>query len=94
MIDWKQKRKELVASLSDLPTSVLSLHVDHGLQSDTTKMARAAKATATATAFKAAHSELCIPWGEPPFPSRLHTNGAIESVACMARYRLMFDAMV
>jgi len=102
MIDWKQKQKnnkEEGPVLPDLPDSILSLHVDHGLQSDAVKMARAANAAATK--FKAAdHSELRIPWGSPPFPSRPGAAGegsggdAIESVARTARYRLMFDAMV
>ncbi len=102
MIDSKQKNKEPVAP--DLPDSILSLHVDHGLQSDAEKMARAARVAATT--FKAAHhSELRIPWGEPPFPSRPRPGSeyeddgegageAIESVARIARYRLMFDEMV
>jgi tRNA(Ile)-lysidine synthase len=79
----------------DLPDSILSLHVDHGLQSDAEKMAHAARTTAMT--LKADHSELRIPWGDPPFPPRPSGEGggdAVESVARTARYRLIFDAMV
>jgi tRNA(Ile)-lysidine synthase TilS/MesJ len=84
------------------------LHVDHGLQRDAKKMARAARAAAT-TFETAHHSELRIPWGEPPFPSRPRpassegegegegeggTGESVESVARIARYQLMFDEMV
>ena len=95
MIDWKQKNNKEGPGpvLPVLPDSILSLHVDHDLQSDAVKMARAANAAATK--FKVSdHSELRIPWGSPPFPSRPGGGDAIESVARTARYRLMFDAMV
>jgi tRNA(Ile)-lysidine synthase TilS/MesJ len=103
MIDWrKQKNNKEGPVPPDLPDSILSLHVDHDLQSDAAKMARTADAAATK--FKAAnHSELRIPWGSPPFPSRPGAGeegggggggNAIESVARTARYRLMFDAMI
>jgi len=109
MIDWKRKQKNdkegpVLPVLPDLPDSILSLHVDHDLQSDAVKMARAANAAATK--FKAAdHADLRIPWGTAPFPSRPGAGeggggggggggDAIESVARTARYRLMFDAMV
>ena len=107
MIDWrKQKGHKEGPVPPDLPDSILSLHVDHDLQNDAAKMARAADAAATK--FKAAdHSELRIPWGSPPFPSRPGAGeggdgggggggggDATESVARTARYRLMFDAMV
>jgi tRNA(Ile)-lysidine synthase TilS/MesJ len=93
MIDWKKNNYK---EGPDLPDSVLSLHVDHDLQSDAVKMASAANAAATR--FKVTdHAELRIPWGSPPFPSRPGGEGgsnAVESVARPARYRLMFDAMV
>jgi hypothetical protein len=99
MVDSKhQKTNTNKGSLgpSGLPDAILSLHVDHGLQSDAETMARAA--SAAATTFKADHSELRIPWGEPPFPPRPGNKGeggdAIESLARTARYRLIFDAMV
>jgi len=74
--------------------------VDHGLQSDAEKMAYAS--SAAATKFKADHSELRIPWGDPPFPPRPlprdkgegEGGDGVESLARTARYRLIFDAMV
>ena len=107
MIDWKQKinKKGPRPVLPNLPDSILSLHVNHDLQSDAVKMARAANAAATK--FKVAdHAELRIPWGSPPFPSRPGAGAGegegegevgasdVESVARTARYRLMFDEMV
>lgn len=92
MIDWKQKNSH-GASIVDLPDNVLSFHVDHGLQADAQKMARAA--SNTAARFKAAsHVELRIGWGEAPFPARPHSGEAVESRARNARYQLMFDAML
>jgi tRNA(Ile)-lysidine synthase len=107
MIDLKQKNKTPAGPTgSDLPDTVLSLHVNHDLQTDAEKMAYAA--SRAATRFKAVHSELRVPWGESPFPPRPRmgsdagagagagtgTSEAIESVARTARYRLMFDAML
>jgi tRNA(Ile)-lysidine synthase TilS/MesJ len=95
MIDYTQKTNTpATVTAADLPDSIISLHVDHNLQRDATKMAHAAGATARR--FKALHSGLRIPWGEPPFPARPRPRGgeAIESVARNARYQLMFDAMV
>lgn len=91
MIDWKLQNYGPAASLG-LPNSILSLHVGHNLQSDAEKMARAARAAASRST--AAHAELRIPWGTPPFPPRPLAGEAVESVARTARYRLMFDAMV
>lgn len=94
MIDWKHNNNQgqgPTASL-DLPDSILSLHVDHNLQSDAKKMAHAARAAATRSKA-AGHAALRIPWGSPPFPSRPRAE-SVESVARTARYRLMFDAMV
>jgi tRNA(Ile)-lysidine synthase len=64
MIDWQHKNNAPAGP--DLPTTILSLHVNHNLQSDAEKMAYAAGTAATR--FKAVHSELRVPWGEPPFP--------------------------
>lgn len=66
MIDSQQTNNALAGP--DLPDTILSLHVNHNLQSDAEKMAYAAGAAATR--FKALHSELRVPWGEPPFPPR------------------------
>jgi tRNA(Ile)-lysidine synthase len=93
MIDWKHNNNQgqgPTASL-DLPDSMISLHVDHNLQSDAEKMARAARAAATRS-NAAAHAALRIPWGTRPFPPRPRAE-LVESVARTARYRLMFDAM-
>lgn len=92
MLDWKQENKASTAA-AGLPDSVLSLHVNHNLQSDAEKMARAADAAATKF-HAAAHAELRVPWGEPPFPPRPRADEGLETVARTARYRLLFDAMV
>ena len=70
MIDWKHKNNADSGS-GDLPDAILSLHVNHNLQSDAEKMAHAARTAATR--FKAAaHAELRVPWGSPPFPPHPH----------------------
>jgi len=66
MIDWQPKNNALAGPDLRVPNSILTLHVNHNLQSDAKKMAYAAGTAATR--FKALHSELRIPWGEPPFP--------------------------
>jgi tRNA(Ile)-lysidine synthase len=66
MIDYQQKDNALARP--DFPNTILSLHVNHDLQSDAEKMAYAAGKAATR--FNALHSELRVPWGEPPFPRR------------------------
>ena len=115
MIDWQPKNNAALppgAGPHDLPDNILSLHVNHNLQSDAKKMAHAAGSAAKQ--FKAVHSELRVPWGELPFPPRPRLGmdspadavdavdagaGAdddtpIESVARIARYRLLFDEML
>ena len=62
MIDWQHKNSAVAGD------TILSLHVNHNLQSDAEKMAHAAETAATR--FKAVHSKLRVPWGEPPFPPR------------------------
>jgi tRNA(Ile)-lysidine synthase len=90
MIDWKEKNSH-EASV-DLPDTILSFHVDHNLQADARKMARAAENTAGR--FKAPHVELRVPWGKAPFPKRPRSGEAVESPARNARYQLLFDTMV
>ncbi|KAF8274873.1 PP-loop family-domain-containing protein [Lactarius quietus] len=90
MIDWKRKNTE--GASVDLPDTIMSLHVDHDLQADAKKMARAA--VMAAARFKAPHVELRVPWGEAPFPTRPSSGEAVESPARNSRYQLMFDTMV
>ena len=91
MAEWKRKNGH--GANIDLPDTILSFHVNHDLQADARKMARAA--AVSAARFKAAsHAELLVPWGKAPFPARPHSGLAIESAARNARYQLMFDAMV
>jgi len=110
MIEWKKKNKDPAGADLTLPNSILSLHVDHNLQSDAEKMARAARGAAKR--YKSTYAELRVRWGEPPFPPHPRASegedkdvneeegegegesSAIESVARIARYRLLFDAMV
>lgn len=72
MIDYQQTNSALPGL--DIPDTILSLHVNHNLQSDAKKMAYAAGTAAKR--FKALHSELLVPWGEPPFPPRPQMGGA------------------
>src|SRR6266404_518217 len=91
MIDWKRKNSD--GSGVDLPDTLESFHVDHNLQADAVKMARAANSAAKR--FQAAsHVELRVPWGEGSAPPRPDDGLAIETLARNARYQLMFDTMV
>lgn len=74
-----------------LPTSVVSLTVDHGLQASSSAMAE--HCSKTASFFGAPHLTVPIPWGEAPFPPRPSDTGAFEKIARDARYHVLFDAM-
>jgi hypothetical protein len=79
MIDWQPKNNNALAGPDLFPNAVLSMHVNHNLQSDAKKMAYAAGRAATR--FKAVHSELRVPWGEPPFPPHPTQIGAVSDAA-------------
>ncbi|KAI9507362.1 hypothetical protein F5148DRAFT_1285277 [Russula earlei] len=90
MIDRNHENESLAgANRADLPDAILSLHVNHDLQSDAGKMARAARAAARK--FNFVHDELR---GEGEAGGGVVVVSPIETVARTARYQLMFEAMV
>ncbi|KAI6127730.1 hypothetical protein EV401DRAFT_2067558 [Pisolithus croceorrhizus] len=73
------------------PASLVSLHVDHGLQRASADMAH--RAAANATSMGVPHHTLHIPWGSPPFPCRPVPGTPFENIARQARYHVLFRGM-
>ncbi|KAG2364512.1 PP-loop family-domain-containing protein [Suillus spraguei] len=90
--------KKLLADLrskamarQSIPTSVVSLSVNHNLQENSNSMA--ARSAANAVAMGVEHLTLDIPWGTPPFSAKPVAGQPIEQVAREARYHVIFDGM-
>ncbi|KAI6109663.1 hypothetical protein F5141DRAFT_1215155 [Pisolithus sp. B1] len=73
------------------PASLVSLHVDHGLQPASADMAH--RAAANATSMGVPHHTLHIPWGSPPFACRPVPGTPFENIARQARYHVLFRGM-
>lgn len=73
------------------PTSLVSLHVDHGLQPASVDMAH--RAAANATSMGITHHTLHIPWGCPPFPCRPVPGTPFENIARQVRYHVLLRGM-
>jgi tRNA(Ile)-lysidine synthase len=74
-----------------LPSTVMSLTVDHGLQESSSSMAEQCKAVATSMGVK--HRTFSVPWSKPPFPENPSSLGSLEEIARNARFRVLFEAM-
>ncbi|KAG2146892.1 PP-loop family-domain-containing protein [Suillus bovinus] len=74
-----------------IPTSVVSLSVNHNLQEASHSMA--ARSAANAAAMGIEHLTLDIPWGTPPFSDKPVASQSMEQVAREARYHVIFDGM-
>lgn len=74
-----------------LPTSVVSLTVDHTLQSSSSSMAN--RCSKNASSLNIEHITAPIPWSEPPFPPRPSDKGAFENIARDARFHVLFELM-
>lgn len=74
-----------------MPTSVVSLSVNHNLQESSHLMA--ARSAANAEAMGIEHLTLDIPWGTPPFSAKPATGQPMEQIAREARYHVVFDGM-
>ncbi|TFK54674.1 hypothetical protein OE88DRAFT_1623776 [Heliocybe sulcata] len=72
-----------------LPTSVVSLTIDHGLQESSSAMADHCSRTSASLGVE--HVTRKISWSQPPFPSK--PIRSFEKTARDARYHLLFDAM-
>lgn len=73
------------------PVSVVSLHVNHGLQPASADMAD--RAAANAASMGIPHRTLHIPWGRAPFPNRPVPSTPFENIARQARYNVLFRGM-
>ncbi|KAF7440192.1 hypothetical protein PC9H_000536 [Pleurotus ostreatus] len=76
---------------TSLPKKVVSLTVDHGLQAESALMAE--QAAGVASKLGVEHHTVKIPWGETPFPPIPAGDNAFESIARLARFRVLFEAM-
>lgn len=74
-----------------LPTSVVSLTVDHGLQASSSSMA--SHCSQTAAKLNVDHLTTSIPWSEPPYPPRPEGSRDFENTARSARFHALFQAM-
>ncbi|KAJ3733969.1 hypothetical protein DFJ43DRAFT_174587 [Lentinula guzmanii] len=74
----------------NLPRRVVSLHVDHGLQVASEDMAQ--RCTENAKSLGVEHHVVKVPWSKDGFP-KLPTEGPLEHIARLARYRVLFDGM-
>lgn len=74
-----------------LPTSVVSLTVDHGLQASSSAMAE--HCSKIAASLNIQHLTAPIPWSTSPFPPLPSSTSAFENVARDARYHILFDSM-
>ena len=77
-------------SLSGLPRRVVSLHINHQLQSASDDMA--ALAEGTARALDVEHHVFTIPWSKHPYPN-FPDPASTELHARRARMRALFDTM-
>ncbi|KAJ7633062.1 PP-loop family-domain-containing protein [Roridomyces roridus] len=75
-----------------LPSAVVSLTVDHGMQASSSEMARHSGDVAQKMGVSR-HVTSEIPWGTPPFPPKPAEGQAFEGIARNARYHLLFEAM-
>ncbi|KAI8989779.1 PP-loop family-domain-containing protein [Trametes punicea] len=71
-----------------IPHQVLSVHVNHGMQTAASDMETVAARTAESLGIK--HKVEKIPWEQHPFPAR---DAVDEKVAREARYNRLFKAM-
>lgn len=74
-----------------IPTSVVSLSVNHNLQENSQLMA--ARSAANAAAMGVEHLTLDIPWGTPPFSAKPVAGQPMEQIGREARYHVIFDGM-
>ncbi|KAG1756314.1 PP-loop family-domain-containing protein [Suillus paluster] len=74
-----------------IPTSVVSLSVNHNLQE--TSQLMAARSASNAEAMGVEHLTLDIPWGTPPFSAKPVAGQPVEQVAREARYHVVFNGM-
>ncbi|EMD38198.1 hypothetical protein CERSUDRAFT_49182 [Gelatoporia subvermispora B] len=75
----------------ELPSEVVSVHVNHDLQKPSVTMAEVAEGTARTLGVK--HLVTKVQWGAPPFPPRPAAGAPIEEIARYARHYALFRAM-
>lgn len=75
-----------------LPTEIVALTVDHGLQAASSHMTE--QCSELASLLQVEHMKLRIPWNNPPFPELPRMGAAFEKIAREARYHVLLKAMV
>lgn len=75
-----------------LPTEIVALTVDHGLQAASSHMTE--QCSELASLLQVKHMKLRIPWNDPPFPELPWKGAAFEKIAREARYHVLLKAMV
>ncbi|KAG8908518.1 hypothetical protein FRB99_005878 [Tulasnella sp. 403] len=73
------------------PYSIISLSINHGLQAASDEMTERCRSLSASLGVR--NVAVSIPWSSPPFPPRPQPGEAIEEVARLARFQLLFDAM-
>ncbi|KAF8584088.1 hypothetical protein K439DRAFT_1411383 [Ramaria rubella] len=73
------------------PSRILSLSVDHSLQSGSSKTVEQCRDFCEK--LQIPFQNLRVPWSHSPFPDRPKVEGPLEGVARMVRYRVLFEAM-
>jgi tRNA(Ile)-lysidine synthase len=75
----------------NLPSELISLTVDHGLQKSSSSMAE--QCSAFASSIGVPHRTLTIPWSKAPFPENPSSLRSLEGIARKARFHVLFEAM-
>ncbi|KAH8099518.1 adenine nucleotide alpha hydrolases-like protein [Cristinia sonorae] len=78
-------------NVNGLPSSILSVHVDHSLQAASTRMAE--QAAESAHRLDVPHVKTKIPWSQPPFPPNPAQSASLERICRDARQNRLAHAM-
>lgn len=76
----------------NLPSSLLAVNVDHGLQAESANMSQ--KCTEISSKIGVPATTYAIPWSTPPYPKRPALGEPYEGVARNVRYRALLDVML
>ncbi|KAI0345267.1 hypothetical protein BDW22DRAFT_1354170 [Trametopsis cervina] len=74
-----------------LPTTLYSVHINHGLQPANDEMAK--KVSALARSLQVVDEQRTIPWGQAPYPEKPLMGRPFEEIARAARSRTILDVL-